>query len=288
MDGNQTRGPATFEMEGVAAEVTSERGRQVLAFTGPDAVVRPFDGEFVDREHLVAHLSEKLRIPVEAGGLRGSMTRKGKYTRRSRTGDIVHTFGDPILDMITNDEGDLIVGGRRFAVGREELRDSRQRLGGLSTLDLAGLGDDFVRSHGPRAAMGEGDYVLLTRTSELTAFASKNPAQRDFFLTGDHLRFKAWKKKFAIYWSMGAEIETWGHDFDEARIDSRYLDTAFGQTCSVIKIDSDQDRNDDYVDEYEWGVGSPQPIRVESSCTARWKRQNFAGQVEAGPPCFEV
>ena len=62
----------------------------------------------------------------------------------------------------------------------------------------------------------------------------------------------------------------------------------YAQTCFVVKTDSDSDTNDDYVDEYEWGVNAPQPIRVESVCNARFKNQQFTGNVQAGPTCFQV
>lgn len=85
---------------------------------------------------------------------------------------------------------------------------------------------------------------------------------------------------------MGAEIETWGGKFTTARIESRYIDTFFAQVCAVVKTDSDSDTNDDYVDEYEWGVSAPQPKRVESQCRAQFKGQTFTGGVQAGPLCF--
>jgi hypothetical protein len=56
----------------------------------------------------------------------------------------------------------------------------------------------------------------------------------------------------------------------------------------VVKRDSDSDTNDDYVDEYEWGVNASQPKRVESLCGARFKGQQFVGTVEARPQCFVV
>lgn len=87
---------------------------------------------------------------------------------------------------------------------------------------------------------------------------------------------------------MGAEIETWGGKFTTARIESRYIDTFYAQTCFVVKTDSDSDTNDDYVDEYEWGVNAPQPKRIESVCTARFKGQQFVGGVQAGSQCFVV
>jgi hypothetical protein len=87
---------------------------------------------------------------------------------------------------------------------------------------------------------------------------------------------------------MGAEVETWGHDFDRARVESRYLDTFAGAFCAPVKFDSDSDTDDDHVDEYEWGVNAPQPLRVVSTCSADWHGMRFAGQVEAGTPCTEI
>jgi hypothetical protein len=129
----------------------------------------------------------------------------------------------------------------------------------------------------------------MEASDRVISFASTNPSQLDFYPTsGGHIRFKAWKKSSFFYWSMGAEIETWGGKFKTARIDSRYIDTFYAQTCFVVKTDSDSDTNDDYVDEYEWGVHSSQPIRVESVCNAEFKGQRFTGNVQAGPQCFLV
>jgi hypothetical protein len=57
--------------------------------------------------------------------------------------------------------------------------------------------------------------------------------------SGGHLRFKAWKKNYPFYWSMGAEIETWGGNFISATIESIYIDTFLAQTCFVVKRGSD-------------------------------------------------
>jgi hypothetical protein len=281
-------GKISFELAGATAEITSDGSRSTFVFPRGHGLIEPRRFEFRDRQELVEYLAENLRLSIEADGVRGSVWRTGKYTRRNSDGDLIHTFGDPILDMITNDHGDLFIGGQRLPLAQEELREPRYRVGGVSTLDLGSLGEDFERNYIQRAVMGEGDYVLVTRVGRLTAFASKNPSQRDFFQDGDHLRFKAWKKSRFLYWSMGAEVETWGQDFDRAEVQSRYLDTVVGQTCAAVKLDSDNDTDDDYLDEYEWGVNAPQPLRVVSLCTARWKNQNFAGQVEAGPACFEI
>ena len=71
------------------------------------------------------------------------------------------------------------------------------------------------------------------------------------------MRFRVFKRRrFGGYWSMGAEIETWGQNFDEALIESRYLDTFLQQTCAAVKVDSDHDSNDDYLASTN-GAGTP-------------------------------
>jgi hypothetical protein len=47
------------------------------------------------------------------------------------------------------------------------------------------------------------------------------------------------RKTILFYWSMGAEIETWGGNFISASIESIYIDTFLAQTCFVVKRDSD-------------------------------------------------
>ncbi|HEX8933361.1 MAG TPA: hypothetical protein VF788_04045, partial [Pseudonocardiaceae bacterium] len=156
----------------------------------------------------------------------------------------------------------------------------------LSTIDLGVHADEMARLDATLAARGDGELILTEWTDRVVAFATVR--SRTFVRNGHKMRFQAWKKT-GLYWSMGAEIETWGRDFDTAQIQSRYLDTVIGQTCAALKVDSDSDTNDNYLDEYEWGVNAPQPLRVVSICTAHWEGEVFGPtQVEAGEPCFEV
>jgi hypothetical protein len=273
---------------GSNAEVTVGSGRVAFFFPREEGELQAARWQFHNRDDLVGFLADTLSLPVRDGGVRATIRRHGKYVRRDPRGNPVTTFGDPILDLITNDYGELEVGGQRLSIGSAELREPRYRVGGLSNVDLGVQADEVSAYHLRRAAMGMGDFVVTDNTDGLTAFASTNPSQRDYYVGGDHLRFKAWKKKRFLYWSMGAEIETWGHDFTSAQIQSRYLDTIVGQTCAAVKVDSDSDTNDDYLDEYESGVNAPQPLRVVSLCTAQWKGRTFSAQVEAGQDCFEV
>jgi hypothetical protein len=280
--------PTTAELAGSTAQISTSADRVAFTFPSEGGELCGLRWQFRTSQELVDFLADTLGLEVQDGGLRGTITRRGKYVRRDAKGNRVNGLGDPILDLITNEYGELEVGGQRMSLGSAELREPKYRMGGLADVDLGVKADEVAAYHLRRAAMGLGDFVVTDTSDGVTAFASTNPSQRDFFLDGDHLRFKAWKKKRFLYWSMGAEVETWGHDFTSARIESRYLDTVVGQTCAVVKIDSDSDTNDDYLDEYEWGVNAPQPLRVISVCTARWKSRTFEAPVEAGPDCFVV
>jgi hypothetical protein len=106
-------------------------------------------------------------------------------------------------------------------------------------------------------------------------------------LRDDEMRFRAFRSSYIVYTKIGADIETWGHDFSTASIRSRYgrfLDETHGH-CFTIHTDSDSDRNDDYVDEYEWfvggGVGSGYD-GVTSTCVASWHDRPYVGVVSTG------
>jgi hypothetical protein len=244
--------------------------------------------EFRDHADLVDHIAGMLSVDVTADGLRGTARQIGKYERQDSNGERSFTFGDPILDLITNSAGVLSIAGTHHDLAAEELASPRYRSGGNRRIDLSSATSTMLDTHLARSAMGHGDLTLLECNEEVIAFASTNPSQRDYFRNGHHLRFKAWKKSVFLYWSMGAEVETWGHDFTSATIESTYLAKVGEGLCAVVKVDSDSDSNDDYVDEYEWGVNAPQPLRVVSRCSATWHGVGFSGQVEAGPSCLLV
>lgn len=277
----------TTRLPGSNATVTSGTDLVTFSFPRTEGVLRSARSEFRDRADLVRFLSDTLGVPIRDGGLRGTVRRHGKYVRHDSSGRVIHTFGDPILDLITDEHGELTIGKQRLAIGAEDLRDSENQIGGTSNVDLGRHSDELLRMDLIRAANGEGGMRVVESTERVVELATIR--SRTFVRNGHKMRFRAWKKKVVLYWSMGAEIETWGADFAEARIESRYLDTVVGQTCAAVKIDSDHDTNDDYLDEYEWGVNAPQPLRVVSRCSARWQGENFGPtQVEAGTSCFEV
>lgn len=245
--------------------------------------------KFKTHEEFAKYLEKSVTAESSPGSLRGSICRRGKYQKVDKSGNPVLTIGDPILDLVSDDQGRIFIGDEVIHLTDTEFSSARDRSGGIRSIDLSGVSTALAQSQLLAAARGEGDFVLVESSDRVLSFASTNPHRREFNPTaGGHIHFKAWKKNYYGYWSMGAEIETWGGDFTSASIQSVYIDTFYMQTCFVVKRDSDSDTNDDYVDEYEWGLGSSPPKRVESFCSALFKGQQFEGVVVAGDPCFVV
>jgi hypothetical protein len=283
----EARVQSPVRLDGSNATIMSDGGMVAFSFPREGGYLQPARWQFDDRSDLMSFLADRLNIIAKNGGLHSTVRRHGKYVRRNADGATITTFGDPILDLITNEQGELAIGRERLAIDKAELSQPRDRLGGISSIDLTLYGQKMTPYDTVRAAMGGDDFVL-TEASE-RALVWSSIIARTFKRDGDTMRFRAFKNTGLVHWKMGAEIETWGEHFQEARIESRYLDTVVGQTCAVVKTDSDHDTNDDYLSEYEWGIKAPQPLRVKSVCTARWKGEDFGPmQVERGGECFEV
>jgi hypothetical protein len=280
----------SFEVEGSNAKISSNGESLRFDFPADDGVLTTRRFEFRDRDDLVNYLSETFLVPVVNGGVRVRITRRGKYARRDENGNQIYTIGDPTLDMVTNENGELIIAGHRVQIARNHLQDRKLRPRGIGAIDLTSFGNDLARVKSQRAVVGESDDVLIRSSDGITTLASRSADTWETHMDGDTLQFHAWKsgRGWDLKWTMGAEIETWGQDFTRARIDSRYLDTYVAQTCAAVKFDSDEDTNDDYVDEYEEGWNAPQPLRVVSQCTAEWKGSTWTAEVSAGTPCYEV
>jgi len=245
--------------------------------------------EFKSPEELLKYMETSLGMESYSKNPRGSVRRRGKYQKVDESGNPVLTIGDPILDLISDDEARVVIGGEAIDLTTTEFSSVRSRSGGIRSIDLSGVSSALAQSQLLSAARGEGDFASVEASDRVLSFASADVSRRVFHPTsGGRLTFRAWKKNYGIYWSMGAEIETEPDNFASASIQSVYLDTFVAQTCFVVKRDSDSDTNDDYVDEYECGFFSSPPRRVESLCGARYRGQQFAGRVVAGPPCSVV
>ncbi|MGQ0603605.1 MAG: hypothetical protein ACT4QE_18145 [Anaerolineales bacterium] len=236
---------------------------------------------FKDQGDLLGYLSQTFPLESHATGHRFMVTRAGKYQRFNQGGQAIFTFGDPVLDLITDEHGWLTIGGQRFDLRAAEVSDPAARGGGVQAINLLPRQGELDRVIS-RAALGEGDFTLVEAGADNATLASRNPSTLYFYRGSAKMRFRAFKKNYAVGWKMGADIETWGGDFTRAEIQSDYGYWVYGRACAVAKHDSDSDTTDDYVDEYEWGVFSSAPNGVRSFCTATWLGSNYTGWVSKG------
>ena len=94
------------------SQVRTIRGDGKAEFVTHDAVIQPGRNSFASQDELKAYLVEMLGAKMQPGGIGGSVSRKGKYLRRSADGTLALTFGDPVLDTISSATGTLVIGGR--------------------------------------------------------------------------------------------------------------------------------------------------------------------------------
>lgn len=261
-------------------------GKAELRFDGERRYLRSERSEFATETELLDYVARLLPGTAHGRGLSGSIKRVGKYERITGEGDAAFSFGDPILDLITDDHGTLHLAGRRLDLRAVELARGG-RGGGLTCIDfspfVAGMRDAQLAAGVDQG----GPFAIVECTGDSVVIASRNPHQQWFYSGTTKMRFRAFRRSYIVYTKIGADIETWGHDFASASIQSRYgrfLDESHGH-CFTIHSDSDTDGDDDYVDEYEWfiggGVGSGYD-GVTSTCVASWHGRVYSGVVAEG------
>jgi hypothetical protein len=270
------------------ASVGTLTDAKVEIYFPKDGFVQPGRSTFKSQADLAAYIADVLSVKDKRGAARLSVRRKGKYQRVDRAGTPVYTFGDPILDLVTDERGWITVGRETYNLLARDLASPQNRAGGIASIDLSANHADIRRQQLADALAVNGTRTLIEHTEDRLVVASANPSQLDFWVGSAHMRFRSWKKNYGFYRSIGSEIETWGGDFNRAEIQSMYADPVLGGQnpfiCAIVKRDSDSDRNDDYVDEYEYSYGLPPriPNSVRSFCQARWKNQQWGGTVGKG------
>lgn len=241
---------------------------------------------FKDQKDLVSYLSEVFSIPIGANdSIKVSIKRKGKYQRLNRFGKPVFTFGDPIIDTITNEHGWTTIGKETFDFKMIEIAAASSRGGGISTIDLSYDNNSIKDLQIKDATSVNGNSSLLEKDENHTIIASSNQSQIDFHDGNSLMRFRAFKKNSFFYKKIGTEIETWRGNFSSAYIESIYASPVVPNDpfiCAIEKRDTDSDSNDHYVDEYESSVFFDLPSTVRSYCEARWKGQDYDGTVSKG------
>jgi hypothetical protein len=256
-----------------------------LRYDGDRRFVQAGVGRYETIEAMVSSVANVFPSERVGNGIRGRMTRDGKYERVSASGERIFTFGDPILDAITDDRGHLQVGGRELNIYAADV-GAADRNGGISSIGFTGNVDRVREALAVADLSAACRFTVLEDDDDELILASRNPDKMWFYRGSTCMRFRAFRKSYAVYIKMGADIETWGQDFRRASISSTYgsfLDD-HGH-CFAVDSDSDSDTDDDYVDEYEWflggGVGSGLD-GVRSSCVATWHDRVYPGTVEYG------
>ena len=237
----------------------------------------PCRWKFADVEELVAYVAKVFEIePLNERSIRGTISRtRLREGSGTRDGESV-LFNNTILDHITSPRGELTIGTITHDM----------RIGRIGTARRAISGSDLYQPPNYFTALS---VACFDDASGLERCESDDGSVLTFRDRGSGatVRFESWKDT-GFYWEMGTEIVTNGLDFDAAIINSHYLITAWGQTCAVGVIDEDSDTNDDYLDEYEWGLFSEQPERVVSLCRVQWNGHRLAGMVSTGDKCFTI
>jgi hypothetical protein len=91
------------------------------------------------------------------------MRRRGKYQRIDRSGQPIFTFGDPILDLITDEHGWISIGRENYNLLSMGIGAAHERRGGIASIDL-GLDPDELRRQQTREATTPGGGRTLWHT----------------------------------------------------------------------------------------------------------------------------
>jgi hypothetical protein len=250
-------------------QATTIRQDGGVEFAAHGASIKPDRHTFASFDELNAYLHQVLGAKLDGRGIRGTMSRKGMYSRRAADGTHSVTFGDPVLDAISSANGVLVVGDR--------------------TIDLKEVGG-LRNANGPAR-----DTVVFSRpnlkftgiVNDAERWATDDGSMVEYRLGVGKLIFHAWKKHTLYgYWSMGGEVSIFNTPakFQAANIIANYY-MSVDAPCQAYP-GHDSDRNDTYLDQYSWGWNAQQPERVAALCKAQWHNMRFADLVTAGEGCM--
>jgi hypothetical protein len=244
-----------------------------VEFVTHNVSIQPDRYTFANFDELNTYLAQVLGGKPEGRGIRGSISRKGMYSRRAGDGTQPVTFGDPVLDAISSATGTLVVGDQTI-----DLREGR---GSPNAPSGAGGGVIF-----------DAPYLKFTGiVNGAERWASDDGAMVEYRLGNGRLNFHAWKKHtFYQYWSMGGEIGISGTNtnFEAAAIlPLTYMSVPGHPPCAVFNPRPEAfDKDDNYLDQYDWGWNSQQPERVAVLCRAQWHHARFREILTAGEGCL--
>ena len=251
-------------------QVRSMQQSGKVEFVTRDVLIQPDRYTFANLDELTAYVGETFGGQPAGQGLRGSMTRKGIYSRRAADGTDAVTFGDPVLDAVSSATGTIVIGTQTI--------DLVEDLGSPESVNAAGGG----------AVASASGLVKTGIVNGAERWATDDGSLVEYRMGAGTLSFHAWNRRrtFPPYWSAGAKIFIKGTnaDFEFADIRSYYY-MSVTSPCEP-SVDGDSDSDDSYLEEYEWGVNAQRPERVASLCRARWHHSQFADVVTAGEGCL--
>jgi hypothetical protein len=238
-----------------------ERGDHELIVNRESPHFYPGRWQFEDIDDLTRYLSEAFGIDLLPGrGLRGTISRRGNYTRLQSDGTRAFTFGDPVLDQITSPNGEIVIGNQAMNLAPST----------AVAADLVLTGDELGVERWDSPDGSKVEYRSGAATLTFQAFTDSDD----------------WDLRDRI----GVRITTKSSIFDAANIDSRYYLNAYAQTCAIVSTGRASHRDDDHVDQYEWAVAlvGELPQRVEALCRAQWNGDRYSAYVSTGRTCSVV
>jgi len=232
--------------DAVDAHVGIGSKNKIYFVFGKEAKVQSSRSNFSDTDDLIRYIKTLFPLPDGTGqGLQMTIRCKGKYQKVNKKGSPVVTYGDPILDLITSDEGKVIIEGVTY---------------------------DFEKKSNKRSL-----------TENINTRETKKFIDED---TGQSITFHAYKSSYlGVGWKIGVEITIIGEPFERSQINSQYGESVSQGICAVVRTDDDDDINDKYLNEYEWGIKASEPNEVRAICSAIWKNQEITAFVQCGSGC---
>jgi hypothetical protein len=230
--------------------------------------------KFQNHEELIDHIANLCDIePINKHSIRGTGSQlKALKQNGEGRGSL---YRNPLIPFITSSHGELFIGSHYYNFDKPKFKIGNSRKQGLFSPGVIG-----VATHATTCS---------DHQSGLEICRSDDGGSITYSDGESSISFSSYKESnWYGYWEMVTEIKTTGLNFQAAIINSRYIGRAVNQVCAVMKTDHDEDFNDNYVDEYEWGIFAEQPTRVESLSRAQWNNKRISGITSAGSECFTI
>ena len=223
-----------------AKQATTVRKDGSLEFVTCNASIQPGRNTFANFDEFNAYLGKTFGGQADGKGMRGSMSRKGMYSRNAGNSIQPVTFGDPVLDTISSATGSLVIGGKSI-----DLREGRATLQGPN-----GTGGGIVAFDAPYLT-----FKGIVNGAE--RWASDDGAMVEYRIGSGRLNFHAWKKARSINTGRWAQRSASTTPMRSSTPPTRLqLLHDGGHALPDREGRPRLDRHDSYVDQYEWGWNS--------------------------------